>query len=620
MFAQVIPAKRGLARLPFFEYSVPPELEKNISVGQLVKIPLRSKYELGVVRSLHATMESTRVKSIEEIINPTPFFSPYQLAYLEDLSILYRTSLGFLVKNNLPEFGKRRLESFKQITLSPFTLYPSPPAKPKITTYANTEEKKSFFNQLLAKPGQTLIIVPEIPDIEALKKLLPENLEKIICVTSDLSVKAIYEAMLDIRIDEKKIIIGTHRAFFLPFFDLQTIVIDDDSSPSHKSWDMAPRFHNRDAALILAKHHGARLHITAHTLSVETYYFAKNEIYELSGDIIPPLRPETTIVNMADERRGGNYSIISEELAEAIKKTTQSIFLFINRRGTLNYVACRDCGEVLNCPTCHRSLTYHQPTSTLECHYCRYKRAMVASCPKCHGTNIAMYGAGIEMVEQEIKKLFPDDKREIIRIEQDEKNLKRVDASRAQIIIGTQIAWHHLDWSNFELVALVDTDTSLFVPEFKMVENTWHLIRDAIYRTPPTAPLLIQTGHPEHIIFQAIPQPELFYTQELAQRKMFGYPPYNFLLKIFSGHSSEQLIKQQAEHLYRLFLQLTKNDPDIKITANLEMFPPFYQNKHWQAIIVKLNYKNYKRNIKLLLEKLPEGWKVDLNPSSILSA
>lgn len=620
MFAHVIPAKRGKRSLPFFEYSVPPEIEKNISAGHIVKIPLRASEEFGVVKSLHATPEGERLKPLKDIVGSAPFISSGQLAFLEELSLLYRASLGFLIKNNLPELGKRRLSKFKEVALPVFPADNlSKSTKPTLATYRNYDDKKVLFNRLVADPGQTLVIVPEIPDIEAAAKIFDHDDKHVVVITSKLSARDIYERMLSVRSGEKKIIIGTRRAFFLPFFNLRAVIIDDDASPSNKSWDMAPRFHNRDAALLLTKHHGAELYITGHTPAVETYYFAKKEVYRLSGDLIPHLRQDATLINMKEERHGGNYSIISDELAAALTKTSGSIFLFLNRRGSLNYIACRDCGEISICPTCRRSLTYHRSTATLDCHYCKYRRPMIPNCPKCHGTNLAMYGAGTELVEQEIKKYFPAEKRAIIRIEGDEKSLRHLNTSEKQIIIGTQLVWHHLDWSKLELVALLDADTSLFVPEFKMAENAWHTLRDAVYRTTPSAILFIQTNHPEHIVFRALTEPELFYTQELTQRKMFLYPPYNFLLKMFSGHEEENYIKREANELYRALLELTKSNPDIKITANLEMFPPFYQGKHWQVIIAKLNYKNYKSNTKRILNKLPESWKIDLNPNTILS-
>jgi hypothetical protein len=171
---------------------------------------------------------------------------------------------------------------------------------------------------------------------------------------------------------------------------------------------MAPRFHTRDAALFLSKHHSAVLSLLSHTLSIESYYFAKNKVYSTENDLeIRSLNKTTEIVDIKSERRGGNYSLVSIDMLNEFKKTkTGDVVFFINRRGTSSYVGCNDCGNVLKCPNCKLSLTHHQDKNILKCHYCKFSEPMPIICKKCRGVNVAAHGGGTQLAEELRKKII----------------------------------------------------------------------------------------------------------------------------------------------------------------------------------------------------------------------
>jgi primosomal protein N' (replication factor Y) len=264
-------------------------------------------------------------------------------------------------------------------------------------------------------------------------------------------------------------------------------------------------------------------------------------------------------------------------------------------------------------------MTYHESNKELRCHHCGHREQMSPVCSKCHGANLAYYGVGAEMLAKEFKKIFPEDKREIVQIEGSELSLKKIDPNKEQIIVGTQLAWPYLPWSKLSLAAFMDADTPLFIPEYLSTERVWQSIHDALFRLEKTTPLYIQTNKPEERIFTSFSEPSLFYKGELENRKIFAYPPYRFLLKLFVGSPTREEGTKETEKVYSSLAQLTNNSPDITINRPIELFPPFTKGNYWKAIILKLSYKNYKQLLRRILPHVPETWKVDPNPINLLN-
>jgi len=533
MFAQIIPARRMPMSLQYLDYLAPAELLGQIQIGQLVKIPFRNKELFGVVFKLTEQSAAKNAKSIKEIIADSPIISKQQLNFLNDISEFYKTSLGFLLKTNLLPLQTRKLKSLSKITKNHGEQKRSA-AKPSVFLYKNDSERINLFTKLISEAdGQILLLAPERAYLENLKMLLPRDIiDQAVFITGELGNKEMFAKWLDIWIGAKKVIIGTRAALFLPWFNLSTIILDDESNQNYKSWDMAPRLHARDASIFLAKHHCAKLYLTGHTPSIESYYFSKNKIYDGNMEI-PNLNANLQIIDLRDERRSGNYNFFSHQLADEFVKTDGDVFFFINRRGSSSYVGCRDCGNILKCPKCNRSLSYHQDTNQLVCHFDKYSEPMTASCKKCHGVNMAMLGAGTQLVETTVRHLLGSaNKKPIIRIDGDQDGAEKSKPAGDKIIVGTQMAWPYLDWKKIALIVFVDADSSLFIPEYKISENLWCLIRSAQFNLSNQAKIMIQTGNPDHIIFRSLANPDLFYTEQLAERRAFGYPPFKFMVKL----------------------------------------------------------------------------------------
>lgn len=626
MVIQVIPAKRMPLALPFLDYLVPPEQEEKIKIGQLIKIPFRNKEEFGVILKIKSenSEHKTKLKQIKEVAFLEPILSEQQLNFLQDISEFYHVSLGFLLKTNLLPLQVRKLKKLTTNNKINLISSESKQQKPQVFIHKNESEEKDFIlKKIENKTEQSLILVPEITGIEKIISFLPENLQsKIAFISSELSPKDLFAVWMQIWSGEKNIIVGTRTALFLPWFNLKNIILTDEGNPNYKSWDMAPRFHTRDAALFLSKHHSAQLSLLSHTLSVESYFFAKNKVYTSENGLqLDTLSKTTEILDTKTERRGGNYSLISLDVLNELKKNkTGDIVFFLNRRGTAGYVGCQDCDNVLKCPNCKLALTYHQYKKNLNCHYCKFSVEMPSVCEKCKSVNISTYGAGTQLADELIKKITEkiNDPRPVIRIDSDENELNKLKTDNDKIIICTQLAWPYLNWKKIKLFVFLDPDTSLFIPEYKAIENLWQQIRDTQYRLTPETNILIQTKYPEHLVFKTLYDPTEFYSQQLAERRVLGYPPFKFLLRLLVGNQKPTITEKEAQKIQAELTHLTKDISGVKILNPLETSPYYANGQYWYVILAKIGYENYKQTTKLILKNLPENWKVDPNPNSVL--
>jgi primosomal protein N' len=627
MMAKVIPARRMPWKLSELDYAVPDELAGKISIGHLVKIPFLKKEIFGIVSALSngkSAVEQIKIKNISSIEMVQPALSSQQMAFLSDIAEFYRTSLGFLLKGNLLPLQKRKLAKLNSAEPPAKNISKKISGKPVFFSYGAPADKLKFItDEISGTDGQILLLVPELPDIAAWKKILPDELkEKTVFVTGELGNKELFSVWMQIWLGEKKFVIGTRRALFLPWFNLQKIFLDDEGNPDYKSWDMAPRFHTRDAAMFLARHHQARLYLLSHTPSVETYFFCKQNTYEGWEHLekMPAVKKFPDIVDMRSERKGGNYNFLSDELVQKITDDKRGdIFIFVNRRGSASYVGCRDCGNVIKCPKCGFSLTFHEADNLLKCHYCGYSEPMRSHCSVCGGVNMTMYGVGTQQVENSVHKLLkPGDARAVIRIDSDNNDLKKLETEGNKIIIATQLAWPYLDWKKICLMAFLDFDTPLFIPEYKIAENLWQMLRDAQMRMEPATDFILQTNHPDHLLIVSLGSPNQFYEEQLKERRIMQYPPYKFLLKLSFGHSEKAAASGEAARLKTFLLSLTKDIKSIKITGPFDASPHYYGGQYWQVILAKIGFEDYKKYTKLMLSIVPETWKADPNPSSIL--
>ena len=424
--------------------------------------------------------------------------------------------------------------------------------------------KTSVYIHLIAeqlKRGKAVILlVPEIA-------LTPQMIEtfsahfgnEVAVLHSSLSIGERYDEWKRVRRGKARVVIGTRSAVFAPCPELGLIIIDEEQEETYKSENI-PRYNARDVAKYRCAAANCLLLLGSATPDIVSMYAAQTGRYSyfaLPERFNERELPDVRIVDMKRELRRGNGGSISsflrDELAENISRGEQSI-LFINRRGANRLISCGECGYTYRCPRCSVSLTYHSANNRLLCHYCGYSRRPDEACPECGGA-LKHIGAGTQMVESELKELFPDV--EVLRMDTDtvtpagshEKLLDRFRQENIPIMVGTQMVTKGLNFENVTLVGVISADQSLYAGDYRAGERSFSLITQVVGRSgrgqkPGRA--VIQTFTPDNeTILQAAKQDyEAFYRSEIELRKLQNTPPFSQMLSVTVSGMNE-------EHVYR---------------------------------------------------------------------
>ncbi len=340
--------------------------------------------------------------------------------------------------------------------------------------------------------------------------------------------------------------------------------------------------------------------------------------------------PNIEVIDLRQELANGNRSILSSKLHDEIEtnlaKKEQTI-LFLNRRGFSTFVMCRDCGYTAKCKKCNISLTYHEYTDTLKCHYCGYEIPNLKICPKCNSKNIRYFGMGTERLEKEIQNIFPDAK--TIRMDIDtvsKKNsheiiLNKFKNENIDILIGTQMVVKGHHFPNVTLVGVIAADSSLNIEDYRANERTFDILTQVAGRAgrEKEGRVIIQTYNPENFVIECAKKQnyDIFYNTEIELRKKLKYPPFCDI--ILFGISSKEKEKAQyaAKTLYEI-LQKNTNKYKIPITIYNPVTAPIskIKNNYRWRIIAKCNLSNNILN--LVNNTLEEFYKLKIKNTRII--
>ncbi|MDD5290040.1 MAG: primosomal protein N' [Patescibacteria group bacterium] len=575
MIAEIIPAVRLPRNLNSFSYLVPAEMAGVLKVGMIVEVDFRGRKVDGLIIKIRKQKSENRnqkteireknnfkLKPIKKIVFPTPLVTLAQIDLIRKIAKYYGVSEGVVCRSFLPALSKRLLRMYESYE---YTNRTTKTKKVKIVNshlfwWQNLDERNTEYKKNINKTkGQILILTPQIDFIEQLIKDLKLDEKKVIRIHNGIKPKEFFENWLKILSGEPKIIIGTKMALTLSFSNLKTIIIDEEQDWNHKQSDINPRYDARMVAEWLASAHGAELVLASAAPRVETYYeLLKSENRkQKSGDSTRSLgSPEYSgslginLVNLQDEKTKGNYSLLSDSLKEKIEeilKTNKKIFLLHNRKGTSGFVSCADCGHVFLCPECQISLNYFQTQGRLKCGHCAHQEEVPPLCPKCSGPKITFKAKGVEDLALELKKIFPE-----INILAAFKNEgKKTDFSKAQIIAGTEFALSKINWEEIGLAAIVNFDQLVNRPDLGAQKGAYDLLKYIQGRLQ--GELIIQAHNLDNIILKSIKEnrPEIFYENELENRKDLNYPPFCRLIKIIFQDKSKARAYYLSDQLAR---------------------------------------------------------------------
>ena len=428
--------------------------------------------------------------------------------------------------------------------------------------------KTSVFLKLIEAVREdgkgVIVMVPEISLTgQAIHRFRQSFGDKIAVFHSGLSLGERLDEWKRVRRGEAKIVIGTRSAVFAPVQDLGLIVIDEEQEHTYKS-ESSPRYDAREVARFRCHQAGAFCLLSSATPSVESAKAAQDGsfgFYKLETRFGSAQIPDVRLIDMNLESFPGDGNAIGNTLGEALLENfeagRQSIVL-LNRRGYHTFATCTTCGEVVTCPNCSISLTYHSANDRLMCHYCGYSIPMRKDCPSCGNETLSFRGLGTQRAEEQLSQLLPQAR--ILRLDTDsvtarfslDKKLDEFARGEYDVMVGTQMVAKGLDFENVTLVGVLSADQSLYSDDFRSNERTFDLLTQVVGRAgrgkfPGTA--MIQTYAPEHPVlhFAAAQDYFGFYEQEAAFRKAMLYPPYVDLLVIGFVGTQEKAVKQGAE-------------------------------------------------------------------------
>ena len=457
---------------------------------------------------------------------------------------------------------------------------PRPVLLEGVTGSGKTQVYMKLIEETLNRGEQAIVLIPEIAlTYQTVRRFYARFGEKVSVINSRQSQGERYDQFKRARKGEVQVMVGPRSALFTPFSRLGLIVIDEEHEPSYKS-ENSPRYHSRETAVKRAELEHARVVLGSATPSLEAYSRAVSDEYvlvKLKARYGERPMPKVSIVDLREELKAGNRSILSRELWGGIERRLESreqIMLFLNRRGYAGFVSCRSCGHVMKCPHCDISLSEHN-NGRLICHYCGYETKKPQVCPECGSPYIGGFKAGTQQIEKVVQDTFPGVR--TLRMDFDttrnkgsyEKILASFAAHEADVLIGTQMIVKGHDFPDVTLVGVIAADLSLNADDYRCGERTFQLLCQAVGRCgrgKKPGEAVIQTYHPDHYSIQAaaVQDYEAFYEEEMSYRELMDYPPAAHMMAVLGSCPEEELLIQ-AMHYLQLYINRIYKKKDLHV-------------------------------------------------------
>lgn len=561
----------------------------------------------------------------------------------------YRSPKDFYNENKKEIIlNEEQREAIKKITSEMFDENKKPYMIHGVTGSGKTEVYMEIIDYALKQGLDSIFLVPEISLTPQTISRLKNRFGDIVGVFhSRLSEGEKHDVFKAIKSGKIRILIGARSALFAPFNSLGVVIIDEFHESAYKS-EKNPKFSAIEVGKYMALKRNITLVLGSATPSVEEYYRAKNNEYNLitikKRANKKPL-PKIELVDMKNELTLGNKSMFSYSLQNEIKEAlTQNnqVILFLNRRGYGNFVSCRKCGYVFSCKNCDISLTYHKHQNTGRCHYCGYEKIIPKICPECGSDHVKPFGIGTEKVEEEIKRLFEGAK--VLRMDKDTTSkkgeldniLNKFKNKEANILIGTQMLSKGLDFEDVTLVGVLSADMMLNLPDFKSFETTFQLITQVsgrAGRSDKEGKVILQTYDTDHYVIRRALNYDFegFFEDEIKVRKIFNYAPFNNMISVVVSGKSEKLVEKNIKSMYNSLIYLLKErgieDFDFILGPNPCAISKINQNYRYQLLFKDDNIEiNLLKGIikyicitkKEIVFDKDVNISIDVNPNNIL--
>ena len=532
-----------------------------------------------------------------------------------------------------------------------------------VTGSGKTEIYLRGIGEALAQGQGAIFLVPEIAlTAQTVRRVWERFPGQVALMHGSLPMGERYDSWQRARAGDIRVIVGTRSALFVPLPDIGLIVLDEEHDASYKqaAWFMEPHYHAREAAIYLAKRHGAALILGSATPDLGSWQRARKGQFKAlrlpkrimghrqriqqqadrlgratayrgaSEEALTIELPSVSVVDMRAELRGGNTSMFSLDLQRALAEVLtrdEQAMLLLNRRGQATYVFCRDCGFVLECARCDTPLTYHRFDRSLRCHHCGGAQPQPTACPQCGSSRIRYFGAGTQQVESALAAMFPAAR--TLRWDVDTASspkmhfeiLDQFVERKADVLIGTQMIAKGLDLPLVTLVGVVSADLGLALPDYRAGERVFQILTQVAGRAGRGVlggRVILQTYQPQHYVIQAAAKHDYegFSEQELSYRRVLGYPPFRRLARIVFSATNPDRARQQAEGAASSLREIVAKR-DLSGTSLIGPAPCFFsridRQYRWQLLLRGPDPRAALRELK------PEpGWQIDVDPLDML--
>ena len=543
-----------------FDYFLPDSLRKKTAAGSRVQVPFGPRRLTGYVVHLKEKSYFGRLRPVLSLLDTRPLIDNRQLKFAKEFAAYYCCSLGEAIEAMLPAALRKGQETSADISLQKPVK-----RKPQITflhDQGGTKKWPFLFERVktaLMQGRGVIFLVPEVSMLEAVQDKFNAAInDPRVIFDKRLSAKEELKNWLEVREGKARLVIGSRSAVFAPVQNLGLIIVDEESNGAYKQ-EQSPFYHAREAAFLRSKIEGADLILAGAAPSAEIWSLAKKK--KAAIEYFEPERaPATQIVDLSafEHKR---FSLFSFPLKNTIEKTLPEkgkILLLMNRRGFSTRTHCKQCGYTLKCKRCNANLIYLYSQKKMVCRHCNYTTQPPLLCPQCRGSYLRYSGAGIEKLESELARMFP------------QARLARYDKDTAvlppdfDILIATQAILRWKETCVFAVTAVLQFDNELNHLDFRSSEKVFSLL--CRLKSMTTKKLIVQTRMSDNYALKAVMKDnfEAFYKQELKFRRQLHLPPFFHLICLIVRGKKEDAALEQANALCE-YLQKTANK-DIEIS------------------------------------------------------
>ena len=504
-----------------------------------------------------------------------------------------------------------------------------------VTGSGKTEVYLAAIEEVLRLGKGAIVLVPEISlTPQTVMRFAARFPGQVTVFHSGLSLGEQFDVWHAVRRGERRVVIGTRSAIFLPMDALGLVVMDEEHEWAYKQQEPPPRYHARLVAQELCRLTSSVLVLGSATPSIESYHKARTGVYHLlrlphrlhpdgrRGAVVAPL-PQVEVVDMRRELQEGNRGIFSRRLKEAMAEALEAgeqVILFLNRRGAASFLECFACGHVPTCPGCQVAYVVHRVEGRLICHHCNRSRRIPPRCPACGEDALRPMGMGTQRVEEEVSKLFPGVR--TLRWDRDvtrhwaahRRILDAFAKGEAQVLVGTQMLAKGLHLPQVTVTGVVLADIGLYAPDFRSSERAFQVLEQVAGRAgrgPRGGRVIVQTYRPTHPALQALAHHdyEALYRQEIALRQTLRYPPFGELVRITVSHPNFRAAQALATSLSSRLRQRALGRP-LDVLGPAPAHPFRLRGRYRWHITIKGEEPN------TILADLPpsQGWTVDVDP------